>query len=66
MAVITAWARVEGNVHYPSDVLVGAALGNFIGMFIHDAFIGRAEDDIPIVSVAPKRGGATLVIGFRY
>lgn len=26
----TAWARVEGGVHYPSDVLAGMALGHFV------------------------------------
>lgn len=35
----TAWARVEGGVHYPSDVLFGAALGNFFANFIYDAFV---------------------------
>jgi membrane-associated phospholipid phosphatase len=41
MTLATGWARVEGNKHYPSDILVGAALGNFIGAFINDAFLGR-------------------------
>ena len=36
----TAWARVEAEQHYPSDVLVGAALGHFFGAFISDAFLG--------------------------
>jgi membrane-associated phospholipid phosphatase len=36
----TAWSRIEANRHYPTDVLIGAAIGNFIGSFIHDAFIG--------------------------
>jgi membrane-associated phospholipid phosphatase len=35
----TSWARVEGGVHYPSDVLFGAALGNFVAIFVHDAFL---------------------------
>ena len=38
-AAATAWSRVEGGKHYPSDVLFGAALGNFIAVFIHDAFL---------------------------
>lgn len=36
----TAWSRIEANRHYPTDVLIGAAIGNFFGSFIHDAFIG--------------------------
>ncbi len=39
IAAATAWARVEGGKHYPSDVLFGAALGNFIAIFVHDAFL---------------------------
>lgn len=30
-AALTGWARVEGQKHYPSDVLAGYALGNFFG-----------------------------------
>lgn len=29
----TAWSRVEGKNHYPSDVLAGAAFGHFLGVF---------------------------------
>jgi len=43
LAAGTAWARVEGGVHYPSDVLAGAALGHFVGHLVHDAFLGRKE-----------------------
>jgi membrane-associated phospholipid phosphatase len=39
IAAGTAWARVEGGVHYPSDVLFGAALGNIVAVFVHDAFL---------------------------
>jgi membrane-associated phospholipid phosphatase len=41
LAAGTAWARVEGGKHYPTDVLVGAALGNFVAILMHDAFLGR-------------------------
>jgi membrane-associated phospholipid phosphatase len=39
----TAWARIEAGQHYPTDVLFGAALGNFISIFFHDAFLGHDE-----------------------
>lgn len=39
VAAGTAWARVEGGKHYLSDVLFGAALGNFVAIFVHDAFL---------------------------
>ena len=50
IAAGTAWARVEGNVHYPSDVLAGMALGHFVAAFINDAFMGL--DDSATGSVA--------------
>ncbi len=40
ITIATAWSRIEANRHYPTDVLIGAAIGNFLGSFIHDAFIG--------------------------
>ena len=40
---LTAWARMEGGRHHPSDVLVGWGLANFLNVFIHDAFIGRSR-----------------------
>ncbi len=47
-AASVAWARVEGGVHYPSDVLFGAALGNFFGLFIYDAFLVNADQKMRI------------------
>jgi len=40
VAGLTAWARVEAEKHYPTDVLVGAALGHFISAVIHDSMMG--------------------------
>jgi membrane-associated phospholipid phosphatase len=36
----TSWARIEAGWHYPSDTLFSMALGNFIGSFVNDAFLG--------------------------
>ena len=41
MGVGTSWARVEGGMHYPSDVFAGAALGYFIAEVVNDAFVGE-------------------------
>jgi len=46
----TAWARVEAKQHYPSDVLVGAAIGDFFGVFITDAFLGGPVSPSSITS----------------
>lgn len=56
----TFWARVEYGGHYPTDVLVGAALGNFVSVAINDLLLtdpnnrndatdaGRADADVVI------------------
>jgi membrane-associated phospholipid phosphatase len=46
MTLATGWARIEGARHYPTDILIGAALGNFVGAFINDAFLGRYKKNI--------------------
>lgn len=43
IAAATAWARIEGHHHYPSDTLAGAAIGNFLANFIYNAFLGEAN-----------------------
>lgn len=54
-ASATAWARVEANVHYPADVLAGAALGNFLSRFIHDAFLGLEHENKYLqIEILPK------------
>ena len=53
----SAWARVEGGKHFPSDVLAGAALGHFLSAFIHDAFIGIPKADRSQLVIMPSKGG---------
>ena len=62
IAAGTAWARVEGNVHYPSDVLAGMALGHFVAAFINDAFMGL--DDSATGSVALALTSESVSIRF--
>lgn len=40
----TAWARVEAQKHYPSDVLAGMAIGYYFSAVINDAFLGLNEE----------------------
>lgn len=61
LGVAASWSRVEAAGHYPSDVLVGWALGHFWGTFVHDAFLWRGEPPV-LVEVAPVPGGAQLVL----
>ena len=52
IAAGAAWARVEGNVHYPSDVLAGMALGHFVAALINDAFMGLDDSSNGSVALA--------------
>ena len=44
LAAGSAWARVEGGKHYPSDVLFSAALSNFLTVFINEALLPRDSE----------------------
>lgn len=66
LATSVAWARVEGREHYPSDVLVGAALGHFLSAFIHDAFLGLPKDKSFGVIISPSKGGAVAELYFGF
>ncbi len=54
LTVGTGWARIEGKMHYPSDVLVGMALGHFLGSFINNAFLNIDDQSLKI-SLEPSR-----------
>ena len=67
LASATAWARVEGGNHFPSDVLAGAAIGSFFGNFIYDAFIGSSGRQRFHLMVGPSENGtrAQIFIPFQ-
>jgi membrane-associated phospholipid phosphatase len=50
LTLATGWARIEADKHYPIDILMGAALGNFFGVFFNDSFLGRFSNDINLTS----------------
>jgi len=56
IAAGTAWARVEAGAHCPSDVLAGVALGNFMGAFFTQAFLGLEPGERLASSAEPTRG----------
>ena len=66
LATSVAWARVEGEKHFPTDVLVGAALGNFTTRFIHDAFIGIEPDDKFSYYIEPSTSGARVFLSWEF
>jgi membrane-associated phospholipid phosphatase len=64
LAASCAWARVEAGVHYPSDVLAGAAVGNFVATLIHDAFLGSATTSA--MDLVPDPEGPGLGVRIRF
>ena len=45
LAGLTAWGRVEAGRHFPSDVLFGAAIGNYFTAVFREAFRLSEEGD---------------------
>jgi hypothetical protein len=66
LTAATAWARIEANQHYPSDVLGGMALGHFFGAFFTDAFLDSRNPERVQVLFEPARGRTLLIVRFRY
>jgi hypothetical protein len=62
----TAWARVEGERHFPSDVLAGAALGHFLSAFIHDAVLGLPNTFRVGVALFPEQNGGMVHLSFDF
>lgn len=59
----TGWARVEAGKHFPTDVLAGAALGNAVTRFIHDAFLLEPGRSASVeLAAGPVAGGFQLGI----
>jgi len=67
LTIGTSWSRIEAGWHYPSDTLVGMALGNFLASFINDAFLGiELEREGAQVALAPIERGALLQLNVRF
>ena len=64
LTAATAWARVEADQHYPSDVLAGIALGHFFGAFFTEAFLGIDDPNRLMVMFEPSRGGYAMIVRF--
>ena len=62
-----AWARVETGSHFPSDVLGGIAIANFVTAFIHYSFLGLplARSGVS-VGVVPQAEGGLLSVGLSF
>ena len=62
LAAATAWARVEAKAHYPTDVLVGFALGNFTTRLLNGLLQGSNTSTQVEVECDPSIGGCQVII----
>ena len=58
LVIGTGWARVEAGAHFPSDSLVGMAIGNFFASFITQAFL--SDEARGSIAVAVADGGVAV------
>jgi hypothetical protein len=66
LAAGVGWGRVEGGKHYPSDVLLGAALAHFLTAFIHDAFLNPPQDGQLDFDFFPVDNGGVVELTLRF
>ena len=57
---LTGLARVEADQHYPTDVLAGIALGNFVSSFAITLLLERDEPPTYQLSMVPALDGYAL------
>jgi membrane-associated phospholipid phosphatase len=65
-AAAVGWARVESRKHFPTDVLAGACLGNFLSVFIHDAFMNLPEDSRFGFHIEPSPKGVWAAVSWDF
>ena len=53
---------IEAGAHFPSDTLLGAALGNFVASFVNDAFLGPVGSTARVGVTASPEG---LLVSWR-
>lgn len=61
--IVMASLRVQAGMHFPSDVIVGAAIGAAIGLIVPSLHRNRALDDVAIAPLAIREGGGVAVLG---
>jgi hypothetical protein len=66
IAAGTAWATIEADRHYPSDVLLGYALGRFLSAFINDAFMGIDFKKEAFFIIDPSKDGVMVSMRWQH
>jgi hypothetical protein len=60
LTIGTGWARVEAGAHFPADVLVGMALGNFVSKLFDRAFLESGSASALTLNLQPLPRGVEL------
>ncbi|MDF3937145.1 phosphatase PAP2 family protein [Pseudomonas citronellolis] len=63
---LTALSRVEGSKHYPTDTLVGMAVGNFVANFTYNLFLEGSPESAYTFGVMPEDGGMSLRVAMLF
>lgn len=66
LTVATGWARVEAGDHFPSDTMVGGAIGNFFANFYTAAFLAPTPKVSSRVGLVGLPGGAELRLRWAF
>ena len=65
LTIATAWGRIEGEKHYPADVLAGALIGTFFANAAYSAFLGPHQNIENFnVRIVPRGAAMTASILF--
>lgn len=62
LVVLNGWSRLELGRHFATDILVGQALGNAIGVFTYELLSPDARAR-PFVRIDPRRDETTVELG---
>jgi len=65
VAGLSGWARVEGQRHYPSDVLFGYSLGHFVTSFLNHWLVNPSNRKSLAFNAKPL-GEDGLVVSVHY
>ncbi|PNF78901.1 phosphatidic acid phosphatase [Stutzerimonas stutzeri] len=63
---LTGLARIEADQHYPTDVLAGIALGNFVSSFAFNLLLERGDPQSYQFNVVPALDGYALETHFTF
>jgi len=66
LTVATGWARIEAAAHFPSDTMVGSAIGDFFANFLTKSFLAPANASDRRVAFASLPGGEELQVQIRF